>query len=183
MNSIAQEVARVVLIGVGATAAMDAWLFLLKRLGVPTLNFAFIGRWIGHLARGTWSHGAIAKATPVKGELALGWLTHYAVGIAFAELMVSVGGTGWVANPSLLPAVLVGMATVVAPLFVLQPAMGAGIASSKTATPAKNCIRSLANHTVFGFGLYLAAILAERVLPATTLLAGTNLPISIGALS
>jgi len=38
--------------------------------------------------------------------------------------------------------------------------MGAGIASSRTPTPLKNCLRSLANHTVFGVGLYLSAFVA-----------------------
>ena len=36
-------------------------------------------------------------------------------------------------------------------------AMGAGIAARKTPTPWANRWRSLANHTVFGVGLYLAA--------------------------
>ena len=34
-----------------ATLLMDVWLILLKRLGVQTLNFAFIG-WVAHLSRG-----------------------------------------------------------------------------------------------------------------------------------
>ncbi len=58
---------------------------------------------------------------------------------------------------------MLGVFSVVAPLFVLQPAMGAGFASSKTPTPLKNCLRSVANHTVFGAGLYLTAIFIERV--------------------
>ena len=183
MNPISQELAPVVLIGIGATVAMDAWLLLLARLGVATLNFAFIGRWVAHVARGTWSHDAISKATPVRGELALGWLTHYAVGIAFAGLMVSIGGPAWVKNPSLLPALLVGLATVIAPLFVLQPAMGAGIASSRTATPVRNVFRSLANHAVFGLGMYLAARGVRSAFPAIAALAETALPIPAGALS
>ena len=153
------EIVNIVLIGIGATAVMDAWLVLLKRLGVPVQSFAMIGRWAGHLARGTLFHAAIAKAPPVKGELALGWLLHYAIGIGFAGLLVAVQGMRWAATPTLLPALAVGMATVAAPLLVMQPAMGAGIASSKTPTPLKNCLRSVANHTVFGLGLYLAAAL------------------------
>ena len=158
MTQLTEEMTRVVFIGVGATAAMDLWLLLLKRMNVATLNFAFIGRWIGHLARGKWAHDAIATAPPVKGERVLGWLTHYAVGIAFAGLLVGLYGKDWTKNPSLLPALSVGIGSVVAPLFVMQPAMGAGFASSKTRTPVMNCFRSLANHTVFGAGLYLAAV-------------------------
>lgn len=163
MNQLAQDIARVVCIGIGATVVMDAWLLLLNRIGVPTLNFAFIGRWVAHLTRGTWAHRAIAKAAPVKGELAFGWLTHYAVGIAFAGVMVAVGGVGWTLHPSVLPALGVGIATVAVPLFVMQPAMGAGIASSRTPTPTRNCVRSVANHAVFGLGLYAAAASIEWI--------------------
>jgi hypothetical protein len=157
-----QEASRIVLIGIGATAFMDAWLSLLKRMGVPTLNFALIGRWVGHLRRGRFAHAAIGKSEPIPGELAWGWLTHYAVGVAFAGLLVATQGADWIRNPSFLPAILVGMSTVAAPLFVMQPAMGAGFAASRTPTPVKNCFRSLANHTAFGLGLYLAAVAAAE---------------------
>jgi hypothetical protein len=50
-----------------------------------------------------------------------------------------------------------GVATVAAPLLVMQPAMGAGFAASRTPTPLKNCLRSTVNHAVFGLGLYGAA--------------------------
>lgn len=153
-----QEFPLAMLIGIGATAVMDAWLLLLKRLGVPTLNFAFIGRWVGHLFRGQLAHAAIAKAVPIRGELAWGWLTHYAVGMAFATVLVGLQGADWVRSPTLLPALAVGVCTVAAPLLVMQPAMGSGFAASRTHTPLKNCLRSLANHTVFGFGLYLSAL-------------------------
>jgi hypothetical protein len=163
MAPLAADITRIVAIGIGATAVMDLWLLVLKRLNVPTLNFALLGRWVGHVGHGTWRHDAIAKAAPVKGELALGWLTHYATGLAFAALLVALCGLPWMHTPSLLPALLVGMGTVLAPLFVMQPAMGAGIASSRTPTPARNCLRSLANHTVFGAGLYLAAMAIEWI--------------------
>lgn len=157
--TLLQEIFRTALIGIGATAVMDLWLMLIKRLGVPTLNFAFIGRWVGHLLRGRWAHSAISRAEPIPGELAWGWLTHYAVGIAFATLLVLVQGATWTLRPTPGPAVAVGIFTVLVPLFVMQPAMGAGFASSNTPTPLKNCLRSVANHTVFGLGLYLSAAL------------------------
>lgn len=157
MTPLAEPIARIFFIGIGATALLDLWSLLLKRLNVPTLDFALLGRWVGHLAQGRWAHDAIAKAPPVRGELAIGWLAHYAIGVAFAALLVAIVGTQWLRVPTLLPAVLVGVATVAAPLFVMQPAMGAGIASSRTRTPALNCLKSMANHTVFGAGLYLAA--------------------------
>lgn len=158
MNTFTSAAAHILLMGMGATAVMDAWLLLLQRLGVPTLNFAMIGRWAGHWGRGTWKHEAIAKTAPVRGERALGWFVHYATGIAFAGLLAGIVGMDWVHNPTLLPAMCVGIATVAAPWLIMQPAMGAGIASSRTPAPAKNRLRSLANHSVFGLGLYLAAV-------------------------
>lgn len=156
-----QDAARVVLIGAGATAVMDIWLLLLRHLGVPATNFSLIGRWVGHLAHGRFAHASIAKAQPITAERGLGWATHYAVGVAFAALLVTVQGVEWASDPSLLPAVALGVATVVFPLFVMQPAMGAGFAAAKTPAPLKSCLRSLANHAVFGVGLYVAATVIE----------------------
>jgi Protein of unknown function (DUF2938) len=146
-----------VVVGVGATAVMDVWLLLLKRAGVPTMDFALLGRWVGHLSQGQLAHDAIRRSPSVSGELGLGWLTHYGVGIAFAGAFVSMLGTDWLTRPTLLPALAWGLVTAAAPLLVLQPAMGAGLASSRTPAPLKNSLRSLASHAVFGLGLYFSA--------------------------
>jgi len=159
-----QQIGEVLLIGIGATAVLDLWLLLLGRMGVPTTNFAFVGRWVGHLFRGKIAHADIARAAPISGELAWGWLTHYAIGIAFAAMLVAWQGEAWTRQPTLGPALVVGVCTVLAPLLVMQPAMGAGFASSKTATPIKNALRSVANHTLFGLGLYVSALLGAQLL-------------------
>jgi Protein of unknown function (DUF2938) len=153
---------RSVAIGVGATAVMDLWLLALKHSGVPTLDFALLGRWVGHVFHGQVAHDAIRRARPIAGELGLGWLTHYAVGIVFAGLLVVLQGAAWLDDPAVLPALAWGLATAAVPLFLLQPAMGAGIASSRTAAPLTNSLRSLANHAVFGLGLYLSAAALAR---------------------
>lgn len=163
--TLLQVVTRVVLIGAGATAIMDAWLALLKRSGVQTLNFAYVGRWIGHVVcRGKLYHPSIGKAEPIRGELMIGWITHYAVGVAFAGVLVVLQGIAWTGNPTLAPALVIGVTTVVAPLFVMQPAMGSGFAASRTPAPIRNCLRSVANHTIFGMGLYLSACFAAIVI-------------------
>ncbi|HET6789142.1 MAG TPA: DUF2938 domain-containing protein [Aquabacterium sp.] len=159
-----QQTVLIVLIGIGATAVMDLWLMLLKRLRVPTQGFDIIGRWVGHLLRGRLRHEAIGRSPPIPGELALGWATHYAVGIGFAAVLVVLQGPAWMARPTAHAALLVGVCTVLLPWLVMQPAMGAGWAASKTPTPFKNCLRNLANHTVFGLGLYLSAVLVGPVL-------------------
>lgn len=154
----------IVLIGLGATAVLDLWLLMLTRAGVATGSFALIGRWVAHMARGRFIHRSIGQARPVNGERAVGWVTHYLVGIGFAGVLVAMQGPAWVQAPSFVPAFLTGLATVVMPLFVMQPAMGAGFAASRTPAPLKNCARSLANHAVFGTGLYLAAVAAAGLI-------------------
>lgn len=156
-------VGSVVLVGVGATAVMDLWLWLLSRVGVPASGFAMVGRWVGHMRHGRFAHAAIAKAAPVRNELGLGWSIHYAIGIAYAALLVGLQGPIWIEQPRLAPALAVGIATVAAPWFVMQPAMGSGFLASKTPAPLGNCLRNLANHAVFGAGLYLAAAVLAGV--------------------
>jgi hypothetical protein len=99
-------------VGIGATAVMDLWLLALKRIGVPTMDFALLGRWVGHVLRGQVAHEAIRRARPIAGELGFGWLTHYAVGIVFAGLLVALQGVSWLDDPTLLPALAWGLAPV-----------------------------------------------------------------------
>jgi hypothetical protein len=166
MHDRIEAAVRTVLIGGGATLTIDLWAMALRQLGIPSLSFALLGRWIGHIADGRLVHVSIARAAPVRGELLIGWTAHYAIGVAFAALLIAGFGLEWARAPSLGPALLVGVVTVAAPLFLLQPALGAGIASSKTAAPLFGCLKSVATHTVFGLGLYLAALATAALLPA-----------------
>lgn len=145
-------------IGAGATLVVDAWAFLLQRAwGIRPLDWALAGRWIGHFPRGRFMHADIAAATPVRGERWLGWSFHYATGIAFALALLAVNDSGWADRPTLAPCLAVGLLTVVFPFLVMQPALGAGVAASRTPRPAQARLRSLVTHGVFGLGLYLAA--------------------------
>lgn len=163
MTDTVEFVLRAVLIGAGATGVMDVWAALLRLFGVPSLNMAFLGRWLGHLPRGRWMHPSIAGAAPIRGELWIGWGAHYAIGIGFAALLLWTYGLGWGRSPTLPPALFIGIITVVAPLFILQPGMGAGIASWKTPAPVFNSAKSLVTHIVFGVGMYLAALAGSFV--------------------
>jgi hypothetical protein len=116
-----------------------------------------VGRWLGHLRHGRLSHDNIATTAPIAHEGMIGWAAHYAIGIAFASLLLAISGLDWARDPSLPPALIVGLATVVAPFLILQPAFGAGIAASRTPRPAIARLRSIEAHLSFGIGLYLAA--------------------------
>ncbi|GAB6261159.1 DUF2938 domain-containing protein [Photobacterium sp. 53610] len=148
-----------VLLGIGATLVMDLWaLFLKVCFNIPSLNYAMVGRWIGHLPKGQFTHPNIGKAAPVTGEAVIGWTAHYLIGIAFAFVLLWGWGLEWTASPTLLPALIVGIVTVAAPFFILQPGMGAGVAASKTPQPNTARFRSLLAHTSYGVGLYLTAL-------------------------
>jgi hypothetical protein len=73
-------------------------------------------------------------------------------------LLLGIWGIAWVRSPAIWPALAVGIGTIVAPWFVMQPAMGAGIAGSRTPSPRATRLRDLATHSVFGLGLYSAAV-------------------------
>lgn len=151
------ELMCVLLVGMGATAFMDLWALGRRRLfGIPTPNYALVGRWLAHMPRGRFHHDAIAHASRVRNELLVGWVAHYLIGIAFAGVLAAVTGLEWLSEPTLAPALIVGISTVVAPFFVMQPAMGNGVAASRTPRPASARVQSLMTHTVFGLGLYLA---------------------------
>jgi len=153
--------------GVVATVAMDLWGLARGRLfGIAPPDYGMVGRWIGHMARGRFRHEAIARAPAVPGERPLGWLFHYATGIAFAALLVAVAGPGWLAQPTLCAALAVGIVTVAAPFLVMQPAMGAGIAAARTPRPGAARLHSLVNHAVFGLGLYAGGLVARFLLPS-----------------
>ncbi len=152
-----------IVVGVGATVLMDLWnLFLKRAFGIPSLNYCFLGRWVLHLPSGTVRHDSIAKATTKPYECQVGWITHYTIGISLAIVFVLVVARDWIDRPTLMPAVLYGLATIVFPLFVLQPALGLGIASAKTPHPAKARLKSLATHLVFGIGMYATALVLNR---------------------
>ena len=147
------------LIGVGAGLLMDAWSLVLRRgFGIPTLDYALLGRWIGHIARGRLRHERIATAEPIRGERALGWAAHYGIAVTFAFVLLALVGADWLQSPTVGPALLVGLATILAPWLVMQPGMGAGIAGSRTPNPWATRLRNLGTHTVYGLGLYLSAL-------------------------
>jgi hypothetical protein len=144
---------------------MDLWALLRRWLfGVPTLDPAMLGRWVGHMPEGRFTHPGMASVPPVRGERLIGRTAHYAIGVTFAALLLAVCGEGWARRPTPGPALLVGFVTVVAPLFILQPAMGLGVAASRAPRPNVARLGSLVSHLVFGLGLYGSAwILAQVV--------------------
>jgi len=145
----------IVFIGIGATAIIDLWSIVRQALlGIAPPNYRLVGRWLAHMTRGRFHHPSIVAAAPVRGELIVGWTAHYLTGIAYAALLVGIWGMAWAREPTIGPALVIGIGTVAAPFLLMQPGMGAGIAASKTPNPATARLQSLIMHTIFGLGLY-----------------------------
>ena len=161
MNTGLEIAMRATVIGIGGTALLDLWNAVLKRtFGVPSLSMEMLGRWFGHFARGRFVHDNIAQAPSVPGERVIGWSAHYAIGIIWAALLLAIWGLDWARQPTLGPALIVGLGTLFAPFFIMQPSMGLGIAASKTKEPNAARLKSVMSHLVYGVGLYFSALLA-----------------------
>jgi len=164
METIAEYLAGAALIGAGATAATDLWSIARSRLfDIPPPDWGLVGRWFGHMARGRFRHDRIAAAAPVRGERVIGWTAHYLTGIAFAAVLLAIWSLDWARQPTLGPALIVGIGSLAAPFLLMQPGMGAGIAASRTPRPAAARLQSVITHAVFGLGLYAAALAGSAV--------------------
>lgn len=154
------------IIGIGATAVMDLWAIVRRSLfGTALPNYRLVGRWIAHMPRGRFHHESIAASTAQRGELILGWTAHYLIGIAFAAVLIGIWGHAWVRQPTLGPALIVGIGTVAAPFLLMQPGMGAGIAASRMPRPAAVRLQSVITHAIFGLGLYIAGWATHLIHP------------------
>jgi hypothetical protein len=164
MAELSELAARGVLMGVAGSVCTDIWSFVLRRqFGIPTLDYALLGRWIGHMPSGAFTHDRIAAAPQVRGERLLGWATHYAIGVTFAIVLLAIAGLDWARQPTIWPPLAIGIGTIAAPWFVMQPAMGAGVAGSRTPNPPATRLRNLGTHVVYGVGLFVGAATLSAV--------------------
>ena len=165
MDIEANYILSAIAIGIGATLVMDLWnLFLKRTFNLPSLNYCLLGRWLRHMPGGTLRHASITAAPPKSFECTVGRIAHYTIGVVLALVFVVLTPADWLARPTLLPALLYGVGTVVFPFFIMQPSLGLGIASSRTPKPTQARVKSLVTHTVFGVGLYVCALGVSHVL-------------------
>ena len=159
INMEAQIVLGASAIGIGATLLMDRWnLFLKHAFNILSLNYCLLGRWLRHMPEGRFLHTSITAASQKPFECTVGWIAHYAIGVVLAVAFIELASGEWLEKPTLLPALLYGIGTVVFPFFLMQPSLGFGIAASRTPNPTQARLKSFATHTVYGVGLYLAAL-------------------------
>ena len=165
MDNLVLSLISAILIGLGATLTFDLWaLFLKQALKLTPSNICLVGRWLRYMPAGTFTHSNILSAPQKSGECTVGWIAHYLIGITFASAFVASVGDNWLQHPTLIPAIVFGVVTVLAPFCIMQPSLGLGFAASKTLNPTQARLRSLLNHTAFGVGLYLFGLLVNGLL-------------------
>jgi len=157
------EVTAILLAGVIACLAMDAWQQILKRItGIPATNWAMVGRWfVLTLKRGTMYHPTIDNEPSATNELLLGWIVHYCVGMLYAVIYL-VLMIDRVIQPTLADGILFGAFSVVVPWFYFMPCMGKGVMGKLTPNPKKACLISLSSHLVFGIAMAVGFLLAPQ---------------------
>ncbi len=151
-----------VLIGVIATIGMDIWAAIVKFLfRLPTADWAMVGRWFGHMPRGVFVHHPISVSAPIPNELAVGWIGHYVTGVVYGLAYLYIVQVLLSSGPSLISALVFGLATLVAPWLIMQPAMGAGVFATLTPRPIVIRLVNLSMHAVFGASLYVGWLLVQ----------------------
>jgi Protein of unknown function (DUF2938) len=156
-----------ILVGLGATLVMDLWaLFLRRAFSISSLDYCLVGRWFRYMPDGTFRHVSIAAAPPKRSKCTVGWIAHYLIGAVFGLALVGIASGSWLERPTLLPALLFGIGTVLVPFLIMQLSFGLGVAASKTPNPTQARLRSLMAHTAFGIGLYMWALPLSHVLRA-----------------
>ncbi|VVN82499.1 DUF2938 domain-containing protein [Pseudomonas fluorescens] len=164
---VGETVLRILFVGMGATLIMDVSAFIQTRVfGLASIDYGLVGRWLGHMLQGRFRHASIVTAPRVRNERLVGWVFHYITGSVFAMVLFGAQGLAWICNPSLMPALVTGLISVIAPFFIMQPAFGFGIAASKTAAPNVARRRSVIAHLTFGIGLFGAGWLLMLLFPA-----------------
>ena len=165
MNNLVLSLISTVLIGLGATLTFDLWAIFVKHaFKITPSNICLVGRWLRYMPEGTFKHSNIVSAPQKSAECMVGSIAHYIIGVMFAIPFVALVGNSWLQHPTLIPAIIFGVVTVLAPFFIMQPSFGLGFAALKMSNPTQARLRSLMNHTVFGIGLYLFGLLVSWLL-------------------
>ena len=156
MNSIMTGVAA----GVLGTITMDSLNHLFARKGlIIKIDIRMIGRMSAGWANGRFCFRDPGQMKQIAHEVLLGYLTHYAIGIALAIPFV-LGWSLLVGDPvSPIWTLAYGIATTAASVFVVHPSMGLGVFGMRSPEGIRAPLSSLANHFFFGIGMAVGVVL------------------------
>ena len=149
-----------VVAGVAGTVAMDVLNHLVARTGmISKIDVPMIGRMAAGWAHGRFRYEHPSEMEPIENEMLYGYVTHYSIGVCLAVPYV----LGWdllVGGPvSPAWAVVYGVATTVASVFLVLPSMGFGVLGGRSPEGMKPALSSLANHLFYGIGMAVAVAL------------------------
>jgi uncharacterized membrane protein YeaQ/YmgE (transglycosylase-associated protein family) len=143
--------------GVLGTLVMDSLNHLVSRTGMLLkIDVGMIGRMSAGWARGRFRYSHPGEMEQVANELFYGYITHYTIGVGLAVTYMLgwdllVGGP---ASPAW--ALVYGVATTVASLFIVLPSMGLGVLGRRSPEGIRSPLSSLANHLFYGVGIAVA---------------------------
>src|SRR5947209_18827629 len=119
------HIVEMIVSGILGTLFLDLWQQALKAAtGLPSGNWALVGRWFVEAGQGRIFHDPIAKAPAYPNEVAIGWTGHYAVGILYGVVYVGLIEDVLGLAPTIANGIVFGVASVVVPWFFFMPAMG-----------------------------------------------------------
>lgn len=134
-----------------------------RRIVAPALGkgpSGGLGRWLGHMLRGQFTHEDIATAAPIPHEAGIGLLAHYAIGITLGAGYALLLRVPRPRQSSLPPAVAYGLATTAFPWFWMFPARGQGVMGLRGGDLRVPAF-ALCTHVAYGLGLGVALQLGE----------------------
>jgi hypothetical protein len=120
-------------------------------LGVEALGPQSLGRWVGHMRHGRFTHQDIAGAPAIPHEAAIGIVAHYTIGVTLSTLYALLLRAGKTRRGSLPLALAYGTGTTIFSWFAMFPATGKG-ALGRRENPKLGAL-SLCNHVAYGLAL------------------------------
>ena len=147
--------------GVLGTLVMDSLNHLFARLGILLkIDVRMIGRMFAGWADGRFRYSHPSEMQQVPNEKLYGYITHYAIGVGLAIPFV-LGWAIFFGGPlSPVWALIYGVATTVASVFLVYPSMGLGLFGWRSPEGIRAPLSSLANHFFFGLGMAVAVAVA-----------------------
>ena len=146
-----------ILAAILATFVMDIGNLLGMRLGVappaPRPNGPdAVGRWAAYMPRGQFTHRDIRETAPVRGEVIIGMVCHYAIGSLLTLGYLVILQAAQLA-PTIATGLAYGLATTIFPWFLMFPALGVGWLGARVPHLTRAAVW---NHAWYGIGLVIA---------------------------
>ena len=120
-----------------------------------------VGRWLGHIPKGNWTHENIADTVEIKFEHWVGWTFHYFIG-AFYALLYFVWAHLTQSQPTVISTWFFGLITILSPWLIMQPGLGLGIAAHRAKKPGLVRTQNFILHSLFGLALYFGWTITSK---------------------